>query len=457
MPTRPIAGSARAAADFTTAPFALHDLVDAFARHDAATAGGKGRSESPDSGHLGWGEASFLDGYVKLYLATDDPAWLDKVVDHADRIFAHRADWFGDGRLTWVTDTYSEAVVEAQPLHNRGTGSLEVRAGRRWKTRGGDRVEDAEFVLEILGENRFQLRPAGTRAILRRGRYRRGADVDALEPFTVALIGRHVPGDAYLLRTYAPRPLEYVVHQGQFLYPIARFCELALTRRDLGRHRTRARQYVDLVRDLALSAEPDWLDMARGAGAYRFSSSPSERYPNRILPHNQYLSMARAYAVLASVSRRQLFGARAEAMGRWFRRNLRRVDGAYQWHYWDWLEAGEPGHSAVEDTSHGNIDIGFAVEACRRGLLFRPADLRRFAATLLGPMWNGSLTEPRLAHRVDGTPGDARAFRSWVDLCQWEPRVWDVLWSLYERSERPPAEAPTMLQGWLRLREGREH
>ena len=443
------------ASAFSEAPFALDDLVETFAAYDKATAEGRGRSESADSGHLGWGEASFLDAYIKLYLATGDTAWLDKVVDHAERIVANRSDYSGDGRLTWVTDTYSVAWLEAQPLHNRGTGALDLRESRVWTKRGGDPVRDAELVLEVLPGRRFRLRPAESNAPLREGRYRTGTVIDALQPFAVAFTGRHQAGDAYLLRTYAPRPLEYVVHQGQFLYPIARFAELAVTRRDLRRYRPQAREYVELIHELARNAESDWLDMGRGAGAYRFSTSPSQRYPNRILPHNQYLSMARAYAVLTAVSRRRLFAERAEAMGRFFRRNLRRVDGAYEWHYWDWTEAGESGHSAVEDTSHGNIDICFAVEACRRGLLFKPVDLRRFAAALLERMWNGSIRAPRLAHRVDGEPGDARTFKSWVDLCQWEPKVWDVLWALYERLERPARDASTMLQGWLRLREGK--
>jgi len=454
MPTESTHSIPPGAAAFADAPFDPEALIEAFVRHDNGCESGRGRSDSADSGHLGWGEAAFLDAYVKLYEVTGDAAWLDRVVEHADRIFAHRADCLGDGRLTWVTDTYSEAVLECQPLHNRGTGRLEVRDGRIWKTRGGDQVEEAELVLEIQADRRFRLRRAGTHTELGRGQYRSGADLDVLQPFSVALAGRHQPGDAYLLRTYAPRPLEYIVHQGQFLYPIARFCELALTRRPLRRYGPRAHTYVDLVYELARNAESDWLDMGRGAGAYRFCTSPSQRFPNRILPHNQYLSMARAYAVLTAVSRRALFRERAEGMGKWFRRNLRRVDAAYQWHYWDWVEAGEAGHSAVEDTSHGNIDICFAVEACRRGLGFRPADLKRFAAALLQRMWNGSMTEPVIAHRVDGTPGDARPLRNWIDLCQWEPAVWDVLWALYERLDRPPAEAPTMLRAWLRRGRG---
>jgi len=452
MPTESSSASARAA--FAGAPFSVDDLVEAFALHDESVEGGRGRSDSGDSGHLGWGEAAFLDGYVKLYMASGDAAWLDKVVDHADRVFAHRSDCLGDGRLTWVTDTYSVAWLEAGPLHNRGTGSLEVRESRIWKTRGGAGVGDAELALEVLDGRRYRLCRAGSSVPLHQGTYRSGADIAALRPFSVALTGRHRPGDCYVVRTFAPRPLEYIVHQGQFLYPIARFCELAHQRRDLRGYRSRARHYVDVIHELARQAEPDWLDMGRGAGAYRFSTSPSQRLPNRILPHNQYLSMARAYAVLTAVSRRRLFSERARAMGALFRRNLRRVGAAYEWHYWDWTEAGEPGHSAVEDTSHGNIDICFAVEACRRDLGFRAADMKRFAAALLERMWNGSLELPQLAHRVDGAPGDTRTFRSWIDLCQWEPRVWDVLWALYERFGRPAADAPSLLQGWLRRVEG---
>ncbi|MFH1570647.1 MAG: hypothetical protein ABIL09_21835, partial [Gemmatimonadota bacterium] len=342
--------------------------------------------------------------------------------------------------------------LETRPLHNRGTGRLELRDDRVWATRGGAGVEDAELVLEVLDGGRCRLRRSESGQVLAEAPFRSGQDLDLLPPFCLALAGRHRPGDGYLIRAFAPRPLEYVVHQGQFLYPMALFCELALGQPGLKRYRPVARAWIDALAELARAHERDWLDMGRGAGAYRFSVSPSQRYPNRILPHNQYLSLARAFAVLAP--RRRLFAERAAAMGQWFRRNLRRVGSAYEWHYWDWIEGDEPGHSAVEDTSHGHIDIAFAVEACRRGLVFRPVDLRRFAATLLDRMWNGSLEEPRLAHRVDGEPGDARAFRGWVDLAQWEPRVWDALWALYERSEQPAMEAPTMLQGWLRRCEG---
>jgi len=211
---------------------------------------------------------------------------------------------------------------------------------------------------------------------------------------------------------------------------------------------------VDVIAELARCHEEAWLDLGRGAGAYRFTSHPWERYPNRVLPHNQYLAMARAYLVLTGVSRRKIFRERGDAMLRSFRRCLRREGAAYEWHYWDWVEEGQADHSAVEDTSHGNIDVGAAVEACRRGVVFEPADLRRLAHTFLDRMWNGSLTEPQIAGGVDRHPGDAQTIKGWIDLCEWNPKVWDVLWALFERLGRPPRDAPTMLQGWMRLQEG---
>jgi len=439
---------------FSDAPFDPNDLVASFAAFDSEYQQGHGESDSPDSGKLGWGEASFLDSYVKLYLATADTRWLDQVVDHMDRIIGSMADHFGDGHGTWVTDTYSVARLEAEPLHNRGTARLDLRQDRVWTTRGGREVEEAELILDFPGGSRYRILGGSGQAPLVESTFRQGRELTGLGPFGVAVVGRPQPGDRFLIRTHPPGPIEYIVHQGQFLYPVARFAELVARQRALKRrYGTRPRRYVEVIAGLARHHEQSWLDLGRGAGAYRFSSRPWERYPNRIQPHNQYLSLARAYLVLTRVSSRRIFRERGEAMLRYYKRCLRRVGSAYEWHYWDWVEEGQPDHSPVEDTSHGNIDICAAVEACRRGVVFQPADLRRFAHTFLDRMWNGSLTDPRLAHRVDGQPGDAQTIKGWIDLCQWNPKVWDVLWAQFRRLDQPPRDAPTMLQGWMRLHE----
>ena len=439
------------------APFDREELVETFRQYDAGMNDGKGNSESPDSGRLGWGESGVLANYIKVYNATGDTAWLDKVVAHFDRMIASRTDLMGDGYTTWATPTYSVALIRTGRMHNRGTGRISPDEERVWMSRGGDVVCDVERTVEVDAGRRYRVLEYGARKLLAKGTYRAGAPLKAFLPFKVIIDGKPEPGDRFWVQTYAGEPLEYIVHQGMFLYPVAQFIELALKNRKLKAHYGEAaRRYLDLIaREFAEKHERDWVNTTPSAGAYRFPPLRTDRFPNRILPHNQYLAMARAYLVLKNASRKRLFADRAERMARNFKRHLRRTGQAYTWHYWDWIEAGEPGHSGVEDTSHGNIDIGFAVEACRRGVVFKDADLKRFARTVLDQMWNGCLEDPVLGGRVDTREGDGRAVQGWIDLCQWNPKVWDVYWALFCKMDRPAGLAPTMLQGWARLQEGK--
>ena len=143
-------------------------------------------------------------------------------------------------------------------------------------------------------------------------------------------------------------------------------------------------------------------------------------------------------------------------MARNFKKHLRKTGNAYTWYYWDWLEAGDPGNSNVEDTSHGQIDIGFVVDACRRGVVFTPGDLKRFGRTLLDQMWNGSLEDPVIGGHVDRKEGDAKPVRDWIDLCQWTPDVWDVMFASFCKQGQPVSHIPSILQGWSRFHEGRK-
>ncbi len=438
-------------------PFDRDALVEAFARYDAGMNDGKGRSDSPDSGHLGWGESGVLMNYVKGYEATGDTAWLDRIVAHFDRMTANMEDLLGDGYGTWVTRTYSVALVRTGRMHNRGTGRISPEEDRVWNTRGGEAIEDGEWTLEFCAGRKYRVFEYGTRKAVAAGTYRSGGAIDAFSAFGVAVEGRPLPGDRFWVRTFAVEPLEYIVHQGMFLYPVSRFIELALKDRKLkARYGETARRYLDLIgKQIADKHERDWVDTTGTAGAYRFPPLRTDRFPNRILPHNQYLAMARAFLVLKDVSRKRLYAERAERMARNFKRHLRRTGGAYTWHYWDWVEEGELGHSGVEDTSHGSIDIGFAVDACRRNVVFRRADVRRFCHTVLDQMWNGSLEDPGIGGRVDTREGEGRSIRDWIDLCQWRPKVWDVYWALFCKLGQPPELIPSILQGWARLEEGK--
>ena len=87
--------------------------------------------------------------------------------------------------------------------------------------------------------------------------------------------------------------------------------------------------------------------------------------------------------------------------------------------------------------------------------MFTNSDLKRFAHTLLDQMWNGSLEDPVIGGRVDTREGDAMNPGDWIDLCQWHPKVWDVLWAVFCKAGQPVQAPPSILQGWARLQEGR--
>jgi hypothetical protein len=399
---------------------------------------------------------------VKLYETTGNARWLSKIVTHFNRMVANMQDHFGDGWGTWVTRTYSAGLGRTGGFHNRGTARISPAEERIRTNRGGEAIEDREWIVEVQPRRQYRVFEYGTRKAVAKGSYRSGAPINFFSPLNVVIEGKPEPGDRFWVQTFGGEPQEHMVHQGLFLHPVSRFIEHALKDRKLkARYGKAARRYLDLIGKIVDKHERDWVDMTRTAGAYRFPPLKTDRCPNRTLPHNQYLAIGRAYLHIQSVSRKRLFLDRAERMARNFKRNLRKTGQAYTWHYWDWIENGEPGHSAVEAASPAHIDIGFAVDACRKGVVFTNSDLKRFAHTLLEQMWNGSLEDPKIGGRVDAQEpefvprqGDSRLGEDWIDLCQWRPEVWDVLWALFCKEGCPVAAIPSILQGWTRLQEG---
>ena len=438
------------------APFDQDELVAAYTRFDAGRNRGRGNSAKPDSGALGWGESTVLDGYVKLYEATRDTAWLDRIVAHFDRMIANRKDHYADGYDTWVTTTYAVGLVRTGRFHCQSTARIAPEEARVWTSRGGEKVRNGEWVLEIDRGSKYRLLEYGTRKQVAKGSFRSGVAITSLPPFELTIEGKALPGDRFWIQSTGAEPQEYIVHQGMFLHPISRFVAHALKDRGLKRRYGKvAKTYLDLIGTIADKHDRDWLDTTASAGGYRFPALKTDRFPNRILPHNQYLAIARAYLYASGVSRKRLLGDRAARMGRNFKRHIWKTGKAYTWHYWDWIEDGEAGCSGVEDTGHGHIDIGFAVDACRKGVVFTDADLKRFARTFLDQMWNGSLDDPTIGGRVDTREGNSAPMGDWIDLCQWNAKVWDVVWSAYCKRGRPVEAVPSILQGWSRLQEGK--
>ncbi len=429
-------------------------LNDAYKALDAERNEGLGRSDNPDSGALGWGEGAIMQSYAHMWEATGDTYWLAKIQDHFNRIMGNASDPDGDGYLSWQTTTYSTAVAWAERLHNVSNAVIEPEYQKNSNGKQAAQCTGHTYLIEFPeGPESFRVVDQTTREVVADDLpYESGAEIDAIVPFRLTITGETHQGDRFQVRTVAPEPLEFTVHQGMFIYPVALFIRTVKTTPELQEQfGADADRFLDFINTHVFEKnERDWLDMGDLGGAYRFEPKITDRFPNRIMPHNQYLSLARAWLLLKDLEgAHPLMAERAEQMARYFRSYLflDEENDAWQWHYWDWTEYGEPGNSGWEDTSHGTIDVSFAVEAARQGVVFTDEDMERFCNTWLKVMWNGDTENPKMAHRV-AENDDYRhgaLMHSWTELSQWDPRVYELALTAFNAAGQPAGSAPTML------------
>jgi hypothetical protein len=416
---------------------------------DAANRDGIGLSDRTTSGGLGWGESSFLRSYMLCYQVTRDTYWLDKVIDHFDRMIGNLSDPDGDGFLAWSDTDYSVALVDAQPAGDVGGLAIEPAHQKPYVKRGGELVTGHEYGIEFAAADSLRVVDVTDGKDLATLAYADPMVIEAIPGAKLTITGAGKAGAAFRVSTHAPEPCEYQVHDGMVTYPVAQFIEVAFTDGKLpAKYRAKAEEYAQLLyRHFYQKWESTWVDLPDGAGLYKFSKNATQRFPDYSLPHNQYLALARTWLVLQDVPRlehRDEYRDHAERMGQYFKQNLKLNGEAYVWNYWDPLPTEEGVGRHIEDDSHATIDIGFAVEAAARGLVFTEEDLRRFAATYTQVMWNGSIDDPRIGDRVDTNKGESRTWSEWILLGRASETVCDLAAALYVAQGRPVGMAPQM-------------
>ncbi|MCC7491064.1 MAG: hypothetical protein IT204_01875 [Fimbriimonadaceae bacterium] len=403
---------------------------------------GLGHSDGQTSGQLAWGESAFLRDLVTLAELTGDPYWLERFEAHFDRCLASQSDRNGDGYLAWDDRDYSVGLVEVgavppglsvTPASRRESVAAKAaqisghRYALRWPTSATLQVDDLTTGQPVLGPV-----PYGATISVDLFAAKVLADDVALRaasgPLTIS--GPAPAGVRVEVQTTAREWIEYVVHDGMITWPLARY--LALVAADpqaSAARRAKAELYrAWFERQIHHKWQRAWRDLPDGAGAYTFTAAVTERYPNYLLPHNQYLALARSYLVLADLPglpQAAAYRAKATAMARYFKAHLQpSPDGqGYLWNYWD-PAPGEDVRRSAEDHGHATIDVGFVVEAVRRGVVFEPADALRLAHTYTRVM-AGDSQPPRLTFRVDGQGERKQAtWDDWLLLGEWsEPAL----------------------------------
>jgi hypothetical protein len=429
-------------------------LAEAYKAYDLERNEGMGRSDNANSGALGWGEGPILDDYMALWEVTADTYWLTKVRDHFQRIMDNATDPDGDGYRSWQTESYSTAVAWTERLHNVSAATIEPQYQQNKRRGEFDKATGHTYLIEFHeGPDAFRITDWTTREVIAKDvPYVSGEAITLIEPFSVTVTGDTHQGDRFRVRTVAPQPLEFTVHQGMFIHPVALFIEAVRGDEALqAQFGEDAERFLTFINTHVLEKnERDWLDMGEAGGAYRFEPKLTDRFPNRIMPHNQYGALARAWVVLGDLEgAHPLTAERGAQMVRQFESYLQldEENDAWRWHYWDWIEYGEPDHSGWEDTGHGHIDVSLAIEAARRGVIFDDEDMQRFANTWLEVMWNGDEEEPLFAYRVAENEDyrHSALMRDWCLLAQWDRRAYDLALTAYEAAGQPAASAPVML------------
>lgn len=432
-------------------------LPEAFRTYDLARNQGLGYADATDSAVLAWQEGGILESYIDMWEVTRDSYWLDRVVEHFELIASNAADPDGDGYLGWQTAEYSGAIAYAHRLHNVSAAEIGPAEQKITVHERLDECTGHTYLIEFqAGPEQFRIRDWDTQEIIADAiaYAAAGTTIDQIVPFTFTLTGQTHQGDRFMVRTIAPQDVEHIAHEGMIIYPVARFIEAVRTTPELqARYGAKADAFLAFItRNVFEKNERHWVSIEPLGGAYRAGPWPTERAPNVMLPHNQSLSLGRAWLVLGSLEgMNPAIGERARQMAGLFH-SLLMVDDATDtctWHYMDWLEHGEGLQTAAEDTMHGHIVVGFAVEAARRGVVFTDQDMERLANTWLKLMWNGDAEHPRMAGRVDGSePGRHPALlTSWTELAEWNPQVHTLAvsaWSELDATDQA-RWVPTML------------
>ena len=394
--------------------------------------------KSADSSTLGWGESYVLSAYYWMYEATADRAWLDRIVARAQVLFANLSP--GDElHPGWRTSRYSVALVAAQAdAANLSRAAMEPDPARIYDIETAHQVTGHTYEIRALEGTRLQITDTTAREPVAILELPPDGRVTQVPGVALILAGQPQPGDRFVIQTQAPKPLEYVVHDGMVLTPIAQFCAVVLADPALAsRYGAAARRYLRIMEtQLIPKWEPYWRDLPDRGGVYLAQDDPAQRFPGASLPHNQYLALGCTIIALYRATGKPFYRERAERMARFFKRSLRLVGGHYEWNYWDYAgpwDEGDAQHMAhTEDTSHGHIDIAFALDAYDAGIVFDRQDLQRFARTVTEAMWNGDAENPRVGGSVASSADPGIQALDWVRLGRFSTQVRSIMTRMLE-------------------------
>ncbi|WNQ08852.1 hypothetical protein MJA45_14445 [Paenibacillus aurantius] len=476
---------------------------DKYAAYDNAY--GNQYYTSEDSALLAWGESYVLEGYLALYELTKNTSWLTKFKTHADTMVANASDPDGDGYLGWTAHRYSPVVTTNGTFASRSSSDTTLPTGwTRFQSTSstayvsstsGDYYPGSDsngLVLKTNGTSwqklyqpltgyeantkynlRFQAKTNGSAAKGEAYIYDRTAGTiltsvvvdntawkDYSVNFTTPAAGHtleiwlghdtytYTNGYAYFDNVSVSGSFPYLVHEGIIGIAMAKFIKL------VNQNSTALSSYVTTAGSYQTFLENEiipkwqtsssyvgntWVDLpSTNEGYYKESTNINAFSTSTVLnplPFNQFLVFSEMMLLLYDVNGNTGYLDKATKMGNYFKNHLTASGSSYVWDY-----AAYAG-SAVEDASHGNIDINAALQLYNHGLVFNGTQLEQLTDTLTANLWNGSLTAPKLHNYVNGTQGSASSdylytldIPGWTKLAQFDNTAWKIAAYQYDDS-----------------------
>ncbi len=182
----------------------------------------------------------------------------------------------------------------------------------------------------------------------------------------------------------------------------------------------------------------EWRDgPGEGEGSY---TAPPELVPSGTLPFNMQNAPGLCLLELGRLTGEARWRERAEKLARFFRSRMREEGECFVWSYNLVAKGGE-------DISHASINVRFAVECARDGIVFTEADGRRLARTFLVRVLPEG-APPR--DFLDGR-GMKELYTSavgrWLPCAAYDPEVYRRIRAYYDRKYKDgawPAEGSSL-------------
>lgn len=238
--------------------------------------------------------------------------------------------------------------------------------------------------------------------------------------------GRSVSGWAATKYSKNGERVVWLAHSGMITYPMIRFAWV-VNKNKLNSYNKQAKSYIEVTKSAMAFFDRGWIyDKVTGKGYYQFDTDEphSGNIPNppMPLPFNMQLAAGRSFIMLFLVTGEQAYFQKASGLAKHFKSYLNlEFDGSFTWNYW--YGKGYERYKAIEDISHGAIDVDFAILAYRAGVVFTQEDMMMFLKTFTKKITK----KGTFADKVDGAGSNTykNQIGRWLELSEFNCAPWE--------------------------------